>query len=492
MRRGWNMGILRGSLVMGVVALLALLPALSRAEVQFRELRLVDGRIYRGEVVDTTDTALKVRIPAGVVEINFEDVAEVLPIDPVAAADGTVLRMAILPIPGDAQAAKWADSMLGAQAQAFAGITVLPAEGISQAILQAALDCGADAACVARAVTPLKVHHVLRPTLQAGEEGSWKLTLEMILVAGAKTDTTLTLPVLPNGWGNLANQLPSALANGLRLAPDALPKPVAPPPAALTSPPLPAVASPPVTSPVVTPPVVIPPVVTPPVVASPTAPLPAPVTEPIPATAIPAPVVAAPPPAPLETPVVAVPPPEVVPTTPSPSPAPAAAPPIQEAPLTPSTEPVPASPSPEVVVVVPPPTATAPVTAPSSSTGSVRVKMQRPKSLGVVVVLGFLPLPGIANAYSGDVPGFVANIAINLAQGFSTVTVVGYTAENARSFWAGSILLPYFIGVAVNEVTGVLGFRRMQGKMGTARFQMAPEVGPEGVSGVRLGISGDF
>ncbi|MCK6530240.1 hypothetical protein L6R50_22685, partial [Myxococcota bacterium] len=115
----------------------------------------------------------------------------------------------------------------------------------------------------------------------------------------------------------------------------------------------------------------------------------------------------------------------------------------------------------------------------------------RPKTVGTLIALGFLPLPGMGNVYLADKPGFVANLLVNIAQGWAVVYTVGLHAESARQMVSRSILIPYGIAVLVNQVTGAVGWARHR-KGAAPGVVVAPGIEDGRLDGVRLSLGGTF
>ncbi|MCP4870824.1 MAG: hypothetical protein GY898_19140 [Proteobacteria bacterium] len=85
---------------------------------------------------------------------------------------------------------------------------------------------------------------------------------------------------------------------------------------------------------------------------------------------------------------------------------------------------------------------------------------RRARSIG----LGMLPVPGISSASLGDVPGFVIGLVGTIGLSWAAVYVTGRTARTADAFWAPTILLPYAINVAFNQITGAVSWKRVGGQ----------------------------
>ena len=84
-----------------------------------------------------------------------------------------------------------------------------------------------------------------------------------------------------------------------------------------------------------------------------------------------------------------------------------------------------------------------------------RVPLSRKKS----IAMGFLPVPGLPSALAGDIPGFVVAVAGTVGASWATIYLVGRVAPTAGAFWAPSIITPYAINVAFNQVCGAVSLK---------------------------------
>jgi hypothetical protein len=77
------------------------------------------------------------------------------------------------------------------------------------------------------------------------------------------------------------------------------------------------------------------------------------------------------------------------------------------------------------------------------------------------MALGALPVPGISSIYLKDPVGFVASLVTTVGASWATIYGVGAAARTPGAFWAPTILGPYGINTAVNEVAAAVGYQRL-------------------------------
>lgn len=179
--------------------------------------------------------------------------------------------------------------------------------------------------------------------------------------------------------------------------------------------------------------------------------------------------------------------------------------PVVAEPVAPEPEPEPTpEPEPAIVEVQPTPEPVVVKTpAKTSSTSYVLVPPKRPlvqsRSRGTAIALGFAPVPGLPSAYLGDGPGFVASLAGTFATSALTVYALGSEVQYKQPLVASSILLPYVINVAFNQVATLVGWRRLYGTASVARrpsATVAPVLSWDGqaprATGAALTLGGRF
>jgi hypothetical protein len=141
------------------------------------------------------------------------------------------------------------------------------------------------------------------------------------------------------------------------------------------------------------------------------------------------------------------------------------------------TKPV-AEAKPEPEVEVEPEVETKPV-AEAKPEPAAAVVTRPPVSLsrGQAVALGFLPIPGLSMAVHGDKAGFAVSLAGTLATSWAAIYLIGRTARTEAAFWTPTVLVPYAINIAFNQISLLVHNRRARSARGK-EFGQAPRVTP--------------
>ena len=144
-------------------------------------------------------------------------------------------------------------------------------------------------------------------------------------------------------------------------------------------------------------------------------------------------------------------------------------------PPTPETEPAP---------VAEAEAAPEPVPETEGVAATVEAPSRRPRtglSRGQTIALGFLPVPGLSSALHGDKVGFVVSLTGTIAASFATIYLIGATARTEAAFWTPTVLAPYAINVAFNQVSLLVRSRKVKArapKKPVTGVQVAPTASP--------------
>jgi hypothetical protein len=254
-----------------------LLPALLLAggarAAEYRELTLVNGRVITGEIIDSDDTGLVVRVPQGRLRARYEDVVGMRNVDAAVAANVAPLQVLVSGIgvapPSSATDAAELATRLRAAIAGIPAVRVRTPNDVASAIGPDGgtrlAQCGLDPGCLARVAEHAPVDLVVTGMLGRPSGVAEELTLTGVFVATPRAQMQASL-VRAGAVAGQEEEIAVAARTVLGLLPE--PRPAPPPVAAL---PPPEVTPPP---PILAPPVVPPPVVPPPVVAVPATPPP--------------------------------------------------------------------------------------------------------------------------------------------------------------------------------------------------------------------------
>ena len=166
--------------------LLVTTPDLLAAE--YRKLELSDGRIVRGEVLESTDTGLRLKLQQGVTFIDFQDVQKIEDIDAASWRAQSPWRGAVPPFQVDDEAnievAREAVRLVGDALNGFPNIsTVRPGLGLDSAAAEAIVACNGEPSCVLEPARTGGLDVVILGTLSAGAEGGDTLTVTAVYTA---------------------------------------------------------------------------------------------------------------------------------------------------------------------------------------------------------------------------------------------------------------------------------------------------------------------
>jgi hypothetical protein len=118
-------------------------------------------------------------------------------------------------------------------------------------------------------------------------------------------------------------------------------------------------------------------------------------------------------------------------------------------------------------------------------------------TLRKALLLGAVPLPGLSSIYLQDPLGAIASIAGTVGLSWASIYGIGAGARSPGAFWGPSLLTPYAISTAFNEVSAVVGWQRLHKPRPTVQaprlrpmVAVAPTLGREGnPSGVWLNVT---
>jgi len=96
-------------------------------------------------------------------------------------------------------------------------------------------------------------------------------------------------------------------------------------------------------------------------------------------------------------------------------------------------------------------------------------KLSYERSRGTLIALGFVPVPGLTSAYLGDVPGFLVSLTGTVTLSALSVYTLGSTVRWRNPLVASSVLVPYAINVLFNEISGLVGWKRLYGNASIAQ-----------------------
>ena len=88
--------------------------------------------------------------------------------------------------------------------------------------------------------------------------------------------------------------------------------------------------------------------------------------------------------------------------------------------------------------------------------------------------LGFLPFPGLGSAHLRDPGGFAVNFVLDVGAGAGLVYLFGDISPTALGFYLPAILTTYGAGVLINQISVAISYKRLKGRLPTARARVTP------------------
>ena len=177
--------------------MLALVAVAGAAE--YREIALSDGRVLRGEVLESTDTGMRLRLQQGVTFVNYADVAKIDNIDAASWRAQSPWRAAVPPFLADEErleaAAREAVTLVGEAMNGFPNIeTVRPGAGLAESEALAIASCGADPRCVLEPARDAGLDVVVLGQLEAPPGSDDVLTVTVVFVDAERARRSASIP----------------------------------------------------------------------------------------------------------------------------------------------------------------------------------------------------------------------------------------------------------------------------------------------------------
>lgn len=179
-----------------MMLLIALVTALSGghalaqdADYEVRSLRLADGRIVVGMVLESTAEGMRIEVPQGTTLVPYAQLAEISVVDVAAYEAQAFLKVAVAPVTGAPEdVAAQVGSWIGTAASLIPHTEVIDPDAWRAALGERAFEleaCRGDATCLAPLAAGLSADRLLVPTVGAADGGGYQLTMVGALPGGA-------------------------------------------------------------------------------------------------------------------------------------------------------------------------------------------------------------------------------------------------------------------------------------------------------------------
>jgi len=192
---------------------------------EYREIALSDGRVVRGEVLESTDTGLRLRLQQGITFISYQDVRKIDSIDAATWRAQSPWRAAVPPFQAREErleaSAREAVELVGSAINGFPNVeTVRPGAGLSADAAEAIASCGADPRCVLEPARDAGLDLVILGEVAAPPGSDDTLTVTVVFTSTDRARRSASIPWL-EGDDRAAVVALNVLYPALDLEPDA-------------------------------------------------------------------------------------------------------------------------------------------------------------------------------------------------------------------------------------------------------------------------------